>query len=392
MNLFSGSQFVYQILPVLAVPFFAALPLKALKPAADAGPDISRKLFCILLAASFVSFCHLYAKLLTAPWALSHDADTAERRILLVCLGLCVLHGVIFFRSLTVKLPALLNEQAFLRSWRYLNPLPLALTLLLLWVSPRDAGVVMTGRVRATTMLFLTLVPPFAWLLIHGAWYIATSLSENERFKAENALLQIEGKRLRELREYLESTRVLRHDFRQHLGVIRSLAGANQIDELNYYLNQYYDSISETRTHYCENSYVDAIAAHYDALAAMQETTISWSLKLPGTLFLPDTDYCSILGNLVENALRAVKTLPEEKREITVLSQMLSEEMLGISVKNPYGGELQLDRDGLPRSERDRTGIGLSSVSNTVRRHHGTLDISAKDGTFTVMVTLNRAG
>ena len=49
------------------------------------------------------------------------------------------------------------------------------------------------------------------WLLYHGAWWITTRLTENARIQIENDMLQMEGKRYRELREYMEETRTLRH-------------------------------------------------------------------------------------------------------------------------------------------------------------------------------------
>lgn len=362
------------------------LPLMGLKKRLGSMPGRMHFLLCFLNALMITAFCRLYAKLLTAPAEMSAGHGALLPLSALACFGLAVLYGVFFFKTFTVKIPALLAEPALSRIWRYVMPVPMLLSVLFLWVSPREAAVVMTGRVRITTMLFLTIVPPVLWFFYHAAWWIMAQLAESARIREENNLLQIEGKRYRELREYMDETRALRHDFRQHLNAISGLAQTGQNEKLIAYLTEYTQTISETKTAYCKNKTVDALAAHYDSIAASQDSFISWTLELPEELPLPETDYCVMLGNLTENALRAVKKIPQNERHITVTSKMLSEAMLGLSVKNPYSGTVQFDRTGLPLPARAGHGIGLQSVRNTAEKYHGSVEIAAEDGSFSVMV------
>ena len=100
-------------------------------------------------------------------------------------------------------------------------------------------------------------------------------------------------------------------------------------------------------------------------------------------------DYCSMLGNLVENSVHAVSGLPEPQRRITVVSRMISDQMLGLCVENPYEGIILFDRDGLPRSDEPEHGIGLASVSATVHRYNGTMEITTENYIFSVNILLN---
>ena len=383
--------YVVRILLVLiAVCVQCAIPLYAVRNRLDTEINGVKKLFCFLNACMMTSFCFLFGKLLTAPMEVGNDTGSPLVLSSLICFGLCVLQCILFLKTLFVKLPVLLTEETLDKTWRYLLFIPLVLSILFLWVSPREAAVVMTGRVRITTMAFLVMVPPFFWLLYHGAWWITTRLNESARVQIENDMLQMEGKRYRELREYMEETRTLRHDFRQHINIISGLFHSGQTEKLSNYLTEYTETIGESLVSYCANQAVDAIAAHYDTLAAAQETTISWSLDLPQELAVLETDYCAVFGNLVENALRAVKNLPVEQREISVTSQMLSDLMLGLSVRNPYAGEIRFGKTGLPHSSREEHGIGLSSVRNTAKKYHGSLDMTATDGIFSAVVLMNR--
>ena len=380
------------LLALIAVCAQTVLPLYAIRNRLDAEVGNTKKLFCFLNACMLTAFCFLYGKLAAAPLEVGNDTGAPLITSSLICFILCLLQCILFFKTLFVKLPVLLTEETLDNAWRYLRFIPFVLSILFLWLSPREAAVVMTGRVRITTMIFLTMVPPFFWLLYHGAWWITTRLNESARVQIENDILQMEGKRYRELREYMEETRTLRHDFRQHINIISTLFRSGQTDKLDAYLQEYTESIADAHNMYCINQAVDAIAAHYDALASSQETKMVWSLDLPEDLPVLETDYCAVFGNLVENALRAVKKLPAEKREISVASQMLSDLMLGLSVKNPYEGEIRFDSKGLPHASREGHGIGLSSVRNTAKKYHGSLDVTATDGVFSAVVLMNRVG
>ena len=140
---------------------------------------------------------------------------------------------------------------------------------------------------------------------------------------------------------------------------------------------------------FCANNAIDAVASHYDSIANSQDTRITWKLDLPSSLPMKESDYCVILGNLLENALRAVKNLPVLKDKVVkVNSSMLSDVMLGLSIENHFAGVITFGRNGLPVSENDGHGIGLASVSNIVERYGGTLNITAEASTFSVGIIL----
>ena len=61
---------------------------------------------------------------------------------------------------------------------------------------------------------------------------------------------------------------------------------------------------------------------------------------------------------------------------VHVNAKMLSDEMLGLTVKNPYEGTIKLNKKGLPRSGKAGHGIGLSSVQAVVGRYGGSLEIN----------------
>lgn len=266
---------------------------------------------------------------------------------------------------------------------------PLFLTGLFIWMTPIYPAVVLTGRVREISIVLLISFLSLLFWFYYFVYLTTRKMSEAAELHAQNQLLSMENTRYRELREHMDATRQLRHDFRQHLHVIAGLSEAKKYDKLNDYLAEYEGRLASPHTMLCANAALDAIAGHYQRIAETQNTRISWRLDLPERLPLDEVDLCMMLGNLLENALRAVCALPVEAREVRVVSGMIGGAMLGLSVENGYVGEIAFAPNGLPTSHKKDHGVGLASVAATVKRHNGTFSIAAKDGVFSAHILLS---
>ena len=352
--------------------------------------ELVKKLLCFFNSTMLCEFCKMYTVNLVAPIELAEMAGISTYISSgLVSLVLALVIGIIFFKTLSVKIPMLLKEERIKSIWNYMYLLPLSVTFFTYWITPISPVVVMTGRVRPISLVLMLIIPLVMFVLWHIFYWITAKLVEGSRLQQENDLLQMEAKRYIELQNYMNYTRALRHDFRQHISVINELAENNELDELRNYLSKLTQKASLNYVSYCANKAVDAIASHYDKLAKSQGTKIFWSLTLPAKLPINETDYCAMLGNLTENALHAVKTLPEEMRKIKIISSMPSAFILGISADNPYSGKLKLNKDGLPISSKDEGhGLGLISVKNTAERYGGTMNINTENEIFSVDIIL----
>ena len=349
---------------------------------------LSKVLFCFANAAMLCTFCMLYTHFLMGA-EVHADADGVfTRDSALACLGLSVALGAVFWRTLRVKLPQLLSERRIDSAWLGLAALPALSALFFRWITPVSSAVVMTGRVRPICLVMLPLFPGFMLTLYHLLWWTAVRMADSARLEQQNHLLQAQSQRCRELREYMDQTRTLRHDFRQHLHVISRFVETGRYDELAAYVRKLEDAAGEAPARYSANPVVDAVLAYYARRAEREGAQADYTVDLPAALPVDENDFCVMLGNLLENALNAVRALPEGERTIRVVSRMRTEAMLGLSVENRYLGELALDGSGLPTSARADHGIGLGSVSAIVSRYRGTMDVRTADGTFSVSILL----
>ena len=215
-------------------------------------------------------------------------------------------------------------------------------------------------------------------------------MSENAQLQQSNAILRMEEKQYRHLRSYMEKTTTLRHDFRQHLLTIEGLAKQGNTEKLLEYIQPFIEKTStgKYRKHF-ENPMLDAIAAHYIDMVQSQNTRLLWNIDLPEKSPFKESDICAMLGNLLENSIKAVKDLHEFRREIKVAVLINSDNVMIVHITNPYKGNILLDENDLPIIEGDNHGIGLRSVLNTVKHYNGYMTINIQNNIFEVSIMIN---
>ena len=350
---------------------------------------LPKALFVFFTAAMLSSFSTTLTNYICAPIELHNDISVFMLPSGLICLAVSLIVLAVFSLLFRRKIHWMLCNVSFTSIWRALFAAPLFLTVVFIWITPWSPSVVLTGRVREIgVVLLISFLGDLFWFY-YFVYLTTHKMTEAVELQAQNQLWGMENTRYRELREHMDATRQLRHDFRQHLHVIAGLNEAKEYDKLTAYLAEYEGHFAAPHAMLCANAALDAIAGYYQHIAESQNTKIFWRLELPERLPIDEVDLCMMLGNLLENALRAVCALPIGQRTVTVISSMISDAMLGLSVENGFVGDVVFGRDGLPVARKRGHGIGLPSVAATVKRYNGTLSVTAKDGTFGVNILLS---
>ncbi len=350
--------------------------------------SVPKKLFCFENASMICAFSTTYTTFLTAPMELENDDNVYLVSSGLICLGVALVIGAIFTRTLIVKFPELQTTDSLDSAWKMLDIPPIVTTAAIVWMNPLKAANVMTGRLRMISLVVLLSIPAVTWFLYHIFWWIAKKMTETAQLQHSYDLLQMEEKQYRNTRQYLQETSAIRHDFRQHILYINELLEQGKTDKLKEYLSPIMDKVNRTHRVICTNQAVDAIANHYDEIARARNVSVSWSIDLTEALPISEADMCAVMGNLVENAVRAAEQLEGDNRLVNVRIGLLSPKTLVISIYNAYKGRLILDKNGLPITEEKNHGIGLRSVKNIVERYGGTMEIETHNRIFNVSILM----
>lgn len=355
------------------------------------GPEVSVSQTAFLFAVSGVmtAVCTLLSTVLNARAEVGNDAPACLVSTSLLKLGLSAVLCIIFWFTAVQWSRWLLREYRGEAFWQSAWPLPTIYAAFLVFCMPLDPAVVLINRLMIISVLAVTISLLGIFLLLYEMYQVAREYTRSAQLDRENQLLAVESRRYTELRTYMEQTRHLRHDFRQHLHVIAGLTEAGQVDELKNYLHQYESELSEERPTLCANPAVDALAGHYDHEAHSLGVPVDWRLELPRQLAIPEADFCMMLGNLLENAFHASQKLPPEQRQVKVLARMLSPAMLGLLVENRYDGVLKRQQGTLHSTKHDGMGIGLVSIQTAVSRYGGSMTVETENGLFRVNILLN---
>lgn len=111
-------------------------------------------------------------------------------------------------------------------------------------------------------------------------------------------------------------------------------------------------------------------------------------MMLPQNIGISDTDLCKIYGNLLENAVDAVKDLlPENKPYVKMLTKVKNRKLL-IEISNPYSNEIQRREKVFYSTKHEGFGIGTASVAEVVQRMGGYVVFNTEEGIFKVNIFL----
>lgn len=194
-----------------------------------------------------------------------------------------------------------------------------------------------------------------------------------------------------EREEAYRQTRVLRHDLKGRLVALGALLEKGETEKAKETVTRMLEENSLSRHGIAEtgNLALDALVNYKHAAATAEGIQMCCRLEVPAELFVEGTDLCVILENLLENALEAVRRLPEETGRRICLDVCLVKGAVIITVENPFQGEVLTDSRGRIRSRKTGVhGIGLLSVERTAEKYSGTVSVSHGEGTFRVSVML----
>lgn len=123
-----------------------------------------------------------------------------------------------------------------------------------------------------------------------------------------------------------------------------------------------------------KNAAVDSVASYFAPLCRENGIPLAFGLDLPRELPVSEPDLCSVLSNLLENAMEASLKTPPEHRLVKVSARLHSGHMVLLSVENTYNGKVK-EKDGVfLSSKRPGEGIGLQAVRHIAEKTAGIAD------------------
>ena len=196
-------------------------------------------------------------------------------------------------------------------------------------------------------------------------------------------------KQLDIMKASLEATLSIRHDMKNQLLALQSLAKNHCHDELLQCLNDILSAFDDqTVFSHSGNVVVDSILNFKLQEASKLNAEITLDINLPKDLQVPAFDMATILGNLLDNAIDALKAI-EERRMISVKIKHSRGQFI-IKISNTFNGIVIERANNLVTKKKDdiNHGLGIKNIKNILEKYDGSIDIEYNSTTFTSILLM----
>ena len=180
-----------------------------------------------------------------------------------------------------------------------------------------------------------------------------------------------------------------RHDYRNHIQVMKAHAASGDMEAIRAYLDMLDTDLNTVDTVVkTGNAMADAILNSKISLAQSRGITVRCDAHIPVKLKMSELDLCCISGNLFDNAIEASLPLPESDRLIRVYMDMKGTQLYISFTNFTAGKKLVKVGKGFRSTKGDGHGFGLVRIDRIVERLDGYLTRNSEDGAFTTEILI----
>lgn len=192
-----------------------------------------------------------------------------------------------------------------------------------------------------------------------------------------------------EVENMYNQTRGWRHDYRNHIQVLKNYAELGDLEAVKSYLDGLEEDLSTVDLALkTGNRMTDIILNSKISLARSREIQVRADAHVPVSLSISGVDLCIVLGNLFDNAIEACMQLPREERMIRIYMEMKNTQLY-ISLTNTTAQKKQRRENGRYASTKGHgRGYGLVRIDTIIERYQGYIRRGSEDGAFTTEVLL----
>lgn len=174
-----------------------------------------------------------------------------------------------------------------------------------------------------------------------------------------------------------KSTRVQRHDMKNHFLALQGYLEKENTDKALVYINQLVESTSfDKEIARSGNVDVDSILNYKINEAKNKGIDVALKLEIPMHMNIRSVDMVVILGNLLDNAIDATSKLRKDKR--IRMELIYKKNVLFISERNTFNGYVAKEGTTLltTHKDKDNHGIGLNNIHKVLKAYDGEMEIS----------------
>jgi hypothetical protein len=215
-------------------------------------------------------------------------------------------------------------------------------------------------------------------LIVRNKDYSLTAI-KNAQLESQ---IRYQDEKYSQLSESYRQNRRIIHDTKNHYFTIQRYIEENKLDELVEYAHSAVDELESTYAKYnTGNLVIDSLITNIDSRCCTKHINFTAHLNV-NYHRIPVTDYelCTILGNILDNAVNACSKCEADRKEIFIMIDNTDDSKFIIHMENSYPNkkaqtakEASLNKIFNKAEASLNHGYGLLNVQSTVDKYHGFL-------------------
>lgn len=186
-----------------------------------------------------------------------------------------------------------------------------------------------------------------------------------------------------------EALRKIRHDIKNQYAMMGLLIKDEKYDELKKYYAEYTEKWKNILDYTnCGNKMIDNLINLEKLKASEKGIQIDTKIAIPPLLPFSSTDLCSLITNILDNAIEEIERIQDLKNKNTVSVQIgIHESYFILGVSNPTADSKNKDLIS-KKQDKNNHGYGLKIIKSIVKKYKGSMQIENENNEFNISVIL----
>ncbi len=221
----------------------------------------------------------------------------------------------------------------------------------------------------------------FCLMVLHGV--IVTSRMSAE-VKSLESMIDRQKKQYEFVKTNIDNVNIKCHDMKQQISTLKNRVDPDALEEIQTMI-KVYDTTFKTG-----NEVLDVFLQEKLMICEKDGITLDCIVDGESVAFMKPGDLYALVGNAIDNAVEAVRQLPNRNQRIITFSIRKQMNLALIHIDNAYTGIISF-QNGVPKSTKGdpfNHGYGVRSMRMIAERYGGSLNTKADNGIFHLNIIL----
>lgn len=234
-----------------------------------------------------------------------------------------------------------------------------------------------------------------SWLSILLFHFLAESSYREHKYKSEMSIYLAAQQHQQEFKQIYNDFVARQHDFKHTLETLETLIAQNDNEEARAFLSEHKSQMKKSQLFVTGSTSVDALLTAKHLTMKSNGIAFKFTTCPLNVLPMPVPDFCSIIGNLLDNAIEAILRIDDDpSQHVISLTLARTYRVFHIICDNPCNPQSLRKHKGTWVSSKKSSpshgfhGLGIPNIQKVVIRFDGHCKFSVHENVFHVELTI----